>query len=401
MEVTDFAVRVGPDDSTKSNRGCNQVLTFNLRGGKDGQVEQDLPGIPTGGKCKFRATITSAPAPFAVLAKDGFLFETPSSTTTGAFTVNLSTLLSLPWGRISIVQDVTGSNNRGEASYKIDRSCAGVSALPPTIIGGGGPSIRTLPGGQVVATLSEGRFTVHSDNFANFGPGANYLAVASSITSTNVAGCSVQVTVISLPGGCSVAGGDTQSLTWASSKPFSNYDFEFDITCGGASTAPDSGLPPTPPGGTDSGSSGDATTAPVAAGADVRIIARKLANGKIEFGLEQRQDDESWGGRQLPRLRLFPTTASVGTWLVSSVIDVFVASSPDSFGESIVVRIIARKHANGKVEFGLQEQTDSGSWGRQLLPTRRYFPTDAGVNRWLASTSLSLVESTALALVSG
>ena len=51
-----------------------------------------------------------------------------------------------------------------------------------------------------------------------------------------------------------------------------------------------------------------------AAGGDVevRIVARKLESGRIEFGLQQRSSDDTWGDRQLPRVRFFPTTAGVG-----------------------------------------------------------------------------------------
>ena len=47
-------------------------------------------------------------------------------------------------------------------------------------------------------------------------------------------------------------------------------------------------------------------------------MARKLESGRIEFGLQQRSSDDTWGDRQLPRVRFFPTTAGVGRWLASS-----------------------------------------------------------------------------------
>ena len=50
----------------------------------------------------------------------------------------------------------------------------------------------------------------------------------------------------------------------------------------------------------------------------MRIVARKLESGRIEFGLQQRQSDNTWGDRRLPRVRFFPTTATVGNWLASS-----------------------------------------------------------------------------------
>ena len=33
---------------------------------------------------------------------------------------------------------------------------------------------------------------------------------------------------------------------------------------------------------------------------EVRIVARKRDDGRVEFGLQQRQTDNSWGARQLP-----------------------------------------------------------------------------------------------------
>ena len=47
--------------------------------------------------------------------------------------------------------------------------------------------------------------------------------------------------------------------------------------------------------------------------AEVRIVARKLESGRIEFGLQQRQTDNTWGDRQLPHVRFFPTPARVAS----------------------------------------------------------------------------------------
>ena len=128
-----------------------------------------------------------------------------------------------------------------------------------------------------------------------------------------------------------------------------------------------------------------AVSSPAAAQADdgsdvVRIVARKLASGRIEFGLQQRQADESWGDRRLPRVRFFPTTAGVGRWLASSALSL-------PAGE---VRIVARKLAGGRVEFGLQQRQADESWGDRRLPRVRFFPTTAGVGRWLASSALTV-----------
>ena len=118
-----------------------------------------------------------------------------------------------------------------------------------------------------------------------------------------------------------------------------------------------------------------------ASGAEVRIVARKLDSGRIEFGLQQRQADNTWGDRQLPRVRFFPTTATVGRWLASSPLDL-------TAGE---VRIVARKLESGRVEFGLQQRQRDDTWSDRQLPRVRFFPTTATVNRWLASSLLTLI----------
>ena len=117
------------------------------------------------------------------------------------------------------------------------------------------------------------------------------------------------------------------------------------------------------------------------AGDEVRIVARLLADDRIEFALQQRHSNDSWGDRLLPTRRFFPTSATVDRWLASSPLQT-------AGGE---VRIVARRLADGRVEFALQQRHSSeGSWGERLLPTRRFFPTGATVGRWLASSPLSL-----------
>ena len=119
-----------------------------------------------------------------------------------------------------------------------------------------------------------------------------------------------------------------------------------------------------------------------AAGSDVevRIVARKLTDGRIEFGLQQRDSDDTWGDRRLPRVRFFPTTAGVGRWLASSALDL-------PAGE---VRIVARKLTDRRIEFGLQQRDSDDTWGDRRLPRVRFFPTTASVGRWLASSPLTL-----------
>ena len=77
----------------------------------------------------------------------------------------------------------------------------------------------------------------------------------------------------------------------------------------------------------------------------VRIQARKVESGKVEFGLQLDGDGE-W----LPRAPLFPyRTADVGQWLFAS---------PYIMSDGTSVRIQVRLLANGRLEFGLQLDGD-------------------------------------------
>ena len=120
----------------------------------------------------------------------------------------------------------------------------------------------------------------------------------------------------------------------------------------------------------------------------MRIVARLLEDGKVEFGLQQLRDG-SWSGRILPRARLFPLSTSAGSWLASTPVTLTVAELADDLAADATVRIVALKRDDGKVEFALQQQQD-GSWSDRVLPGRRLFPPTAAVGRWLVSSTLTL-----------
>ena len=142
---------------------------------------------------------------------------------------------------------------------------------------------------------------------------------------------------------------------------------------------------------------------------EVRIVARQVADGRVEFGVQQHEPDGGWGERLLPRQRFFPAGASLGRWLVSTPVvlaggDGAVALPPamDSTvgdgvqaasGGGVEVRIAARRVSGGRVEFALQQRDADGGWGARLLPEQRFFPADARVGRWLVSTPLALGDS--------
>ena len=65
---------------------------------------------------------------------------------------------------------------------------------------------------------------------------------------------------------------------------------------------------------------------------------------------------------------------------MSSAITLSATETADSFAEDVVVRIVARRLDDDRLEFGLQ-QRQNGSWDERDLPTRRYFPSTATVDR--------------------
>ncbi len=106
-------------------------------------------------------------------------------------------------------------------------------------------------------------------------------------------------------------------------------------------------------------------------GETVRVIARLHANGQIEFGLRTST------GNQFPRQRFFPTTVTHENWLRSSTLEL---------ADGTVVRIIARRMGETRVEFGVRID----DLRRDFLPTRRFFPRSANVGNWLSSTPVLL-----------
>lgn len=55
---------------------------------------------------------------------------------------------------------------------------------------------------------------------------------------------------------------------------------------------------------------------------EVRINAQRLDDGRVEFALQQRNEDGAWSDRQLPSRRFFPTSGFVNRWANSTPITV-------------------------------------------------------------------------------
>lgn len=122
---------------------------------------------------------------------------------------------------------------------------------------------------------------------------------------------------------------------------------------------------------------------------EVRVAAQRLDDGRTEFAIQERQAGGEWGERRLPRARFFPADASADRWLASSPL---VVSLPGS--EEIDVRVATQLLADGRMEFAIQERQADGEWGERRLPRARFFPADAAIGRWLASSPLEVSDLT-------
>ena len=56
-------------------------------------------------------------------------------------------------------------------------------------------------------------------------------------------------------------------------------------------------------------------------GNELRVAARRGADGRVEFALQRRSEDGSWGARLLPRRRFLPAVTAADRWLSSSPVD--------------------------------------------------------------------------------
>ena len=117
---------------------------------------------------------------------------------------------------------------------------------------------------------------------------------------------------------------------------------------------------------------------------ELRIAARRLADGRTEFAIEARAAGGEWRGRQLPDARFLSSTAAPDRWQTSSALTVTTVE-----GE-LTVRIAARRSTDGRIEFALQEQFPDGAWAARRLPAARFLDADSEIDRWLASSALDV-----------
>ena len=85
----------------------------------------------------------------------------------------------------------------------------------------------------------------------------------------------------------------------------------------------------------------------------VRIIARLLDDGRIEFALQQQIGSGQWGDRQLPRSRFFSANPRVARWLTSSTLS--VATTREESAESSTQEVTEPSPSAGQPESSTTE----------------------------------------------
>ena len=116
--------------------------------------------------------------------------------------------------------------------------------------------------------------------------------------------------------------------------------------------------------------------------ADVRVVAQRLADGRLEFTLQQRRDSGGWG--EIPPERQFlPAELAMEDWQETSP---FTVRTSDT---TVAVRVVARAVAGGRTEFALQQLGNDGRWNEPILPRQRFFPAETDAGRWLATSPVT------------
>ena len=99
-------------------------------------------------------------------------------------------------------------------------------------------------------------------------------------------------------------------------------------------------------------------------GVEVRVAARLLLSGRMEFALQERLADGEWGERQLPRARFFPAHPRVGRWLASTPLTVSLppSGSPESDRAALVALYEATDGANWTNNTNWLSDRPIGEW---------------------------------------
>lgn len=133
---------------------------------------------------------------------------------------------------------------------------------------------------------------------------------------------------------------------------------------------------------------GGAVWAATSTETEVRIVARRLDDGRTEFGIQQRVDG-AWGEEQLPTSRYFPAEVRHDRWLRSSPLRLTVAVSEvdtQSMTEDPPAAPVAPESADGgEAGDSSGDDSDEGDSAGAVAPS--YEPVEVEYNEWATGTS--------------
>lgn len=120
--------------------------------------------------------------------------------------------------------------------------------------------------------------------------------------------------------------------------------------------------------------------------AELRVGARRLADGRVEVALITVDPFGAAAERRLPAARHLPAAPPPDRWFNSGVLTVLADAST---GAAVDVRISLRQRTDGRTEMALQIR-DNGVWQDRSLPTSRYLPPTADIDHWLTSSPIPI-----------
>ena len=120
---------------------------------------------------------------------------------------------------------------------------------------------------------------------------------------------------------------------------------------------------------------------------EARIAAHRQEDGRVGVALQLRRGDGGWGRQVIPERRFLPADADLDRWYHTEPLPID--------GVPALVRITARRIANGHVELALQRDTSedgSGGWGERQLPRSRQLDSPRYGPGSLRTSSIDLVD---------
>ena len=120
---------------------------------------------------------------------------------------------------------------------------------------------------------------------------------------------------------------------------------------------------------------------------EARIAAHRQEDGRVGVALQLRRGDDGWGRQVIPERRFLPADADLDRWYHTEPLPID--------GVPGLVRITARRIANGHVELALQRDTSedgSGGWGERQLPRSRQLDSPRYGPGSLRTSSIDLVD---------